>query len=145
MVSACAVALTPQSRKRKRLPTQGRRSRIPLQHYGRSLTNGSGVPRWRANATVGWRGDRYSAQARARYLSAGVYNNQLVLTNGNIPSYVYWDLGGKARFALAGDNEVEVYADISNLFDKKSPLGAVGSPYYDVVGRYFTLGARMRF
>lgn len=109
------------------------------------LTNGSGVPRWRANATVGWRGDRYSAQARARYLSAGVYNNQLVLTNGNIGSYTYWDVGGKARFPLSGDNEFEVYADISNLFDKKSPLGAVGSPYYDVVGRYFTLGARLRF
>ncbi|MEN5208711.1 TonB-dependent receptor [Stenotrophomonas terrae] len=109
------------------------------------LTGGSGVPRWRANATFGWRGDRFGAQTRARYTSPGVYNNQLVLTNGNIPSYVYWDLGGKARFALAGDNEVEVYADISNLFDKKSPLGAVGSPYYDVVGRYFTLGARMRF
>lgn len=53
--------------------------------------------------------------------------------------------GWQGAFALAGDNEVEVYADISNLFDKKSPLGAVGSPYYDVVGRYFTLGARMRF
>jgi len=69
----------------------------------------------------------------------------LVLTNGSIGSYVYWDLGGKARFGLSGDNELEIYADISNLFDKKSPLGAVGSPYYDVVGRYFTFGARMRF
>ncbi len=109
------------------------------------LTGGAGVPRWRANASVAWRGDRYAAHARARYISAGVYNNQLALTNGNIGAYTYWDVGGKARFPVFGDNELEVYADISNLFDKKSPLGAVGSPYYDVVGRYFTLGARLRF
>ncbi|MCL7714739.1 TonB-dependent receptor domain-containing protein [Stenotrophomonas mori] len=109
------------------------------------LTGGAGVPRWRGNASFGWRGDRYAAHARARYISPGVYNNQLVLTNGNIGSYMYWDVGGKARIPLSGDNELEIYADISNLFDKKSPLGAVGSPYYDVVGRYYTLGARMRF
>jgi hypothetical protein len=109
------------------------------------LTGGSGVPRWRGNATFGWRGDRYSAQARARYLSAGVYNNQLQLTNGDIGSYVYWDVGGRMRLPMSAAREFEIYADISNLFDRKSPLGAVGSPYYDVVGRYYTLGARMRF
>lgn len=82
---------------------------------------------------------------RGRYISSGVYNNQLKLTNGNIDNYLYWDVGMKARWVSAKDNELEIYADISNLLDKKSPLGAVGSPYYDVVGRYFTLGARMRF
>ncbi len=109
------------------------------------LTGGSGVPRWRGNATFGWRGDRYSAQTRARYISPGVYNNQLRLTNNSIGTYVYWDVGGRVRLPLSSGREFEVYADISNLFDKKSPFGAVGSPYYDVVGRYYTLGARLRF
>ncbi|MGN0858705.1 MAG: TonB-dependent receptor plug domain-containing protein [Stenotrophomonas sp.] len=109
------------------------------------LTGGAGVPRWRANGTIGWRGDRFGGHVRGRYISSGVYNNQLKLTNGSIDNYLYWDVGMKARWVTGKDNELELYADISNLFDKKSPLGAVGSPYYDVVGRYFTLGARMRF
>lgn len=109
------------------------------------LTGGSGVPRWRTNAAFGWRGDNYGLNARARYISSGVYNNQLLLTNGDIESYLYWDIGGSARFQLGESSEVEVYADVRNLFDKKAPLGANASPYYDVVGRYFTFGARMRF
>ena len=42
-------------------------------------------------------------------------------------------------------NAIELYANATNLFDKKPPVSSLYSPYYDVIGRYVTVGARMRF
>ncbi len=48
------------------------------------------------------------------------------------------------RYSPVG-SDVEVYANVSNLFDKDPPISSLFSPYYDVVGRFFTVGARINF
>jgi outer membrane receptor protein involved in Fe transport len=51
----------------------------------------------------------------------------------------------RAKLPEFNGYNVELYANATNLFDKEPPIGSLYSPYYDVIGRYVTLGARMRF
>lgn len=106
---------------------------------------GLGVPKWRANASIGYQDEALSGLVRVRYLSPGEYNITQDIVNGHIPAYAYVDLQLQAKVASGGFGELDVYANASNLFDKAPPVGSLYSPYYDVVGRYVTVGARVRF
>lgn len=104
---------------------------------------GLGVPKWRAVSSLGFDSDRFSANLRARYLSAGYYDRNQNIINGAIGSYIYYDVGASAR---VGDGKhVELYATVNNVADKKAPIGSAFSPYYDVMGRYYTAGVRLNF
>ncbi len=104
---------------------------------------GLGVPKWRAVSSVAFDSDRFSANARARYISAGEYNRNQNIVNNAIGNYVYFDLGGSYRFGSS--NQVELYANISNVANKLPPIASTFSPYYDVMGRYYTTGVRVKF
>ena len=83
------------------------------------------------------------AALRARYLSAGDYDRNQNIVNNRIGSYVYYDVGGAYR--LGGEGRVELYASANNVFNKKAPIAATFSPYYDVMGAYYTAGVRVKF
>lgn len=106
---------------------------------------GLGVPKWRVNGSVGYEDKVYSATVRARYISPGEYNITQDITNNHIKAYTYFDLQLATRIPVTHGPSLEVYANASNLFDKDPPVGSLYSPYYDVVGRYITVGARVRF
>lgn len=106
---------------------------------------GLGVPELRVNASLGWQGEVFGANLRARYISEGVYNSTVKIVNNDIDAFTYVDLGLTADLAHYGADGVELYANATNLFDKSPPDGSLFSPYYDVVGRYVTVGARYRF
>lgn len=106
---------------------------------------GLGVPELRLNGSAGWKGEVFSANLRARYISDGNYNSTIKIVNNHIGSYTYFDLGVTADLSRYGADGVEVYANATNLFDRDPPPGALFSPYYDVLGRYVTVGARVRF
>ncbi len=103
-----------------------------------------GVPRWRVNASIGYDSEHFAALVRARHISAGNYNSTVRLLNNHIPAYTYVDLLARARVAT-GSQTMEVYANVTNLFDRQAPGGSLYSPFYDVVGRYFTVGAKLGF
>lgn len=104
---------------------------------------GLGVPRWRATTSVGYEAGRWGANVRARFISAGQYNATQNISNDDIGSYAYFDLGG--HMFLGDGKAVELYANISNLGNRKAPNGSLYSPYYDVIGRYYTAGVRLNF
>jgi outer membrane receptor protein involved in Fe transport len=106
---------------------------------------GLGVPEWRVNASIAYQDETFGALLRARYLSAGNYNSTVNLVNNHIPAYTYFDLQLNARIPVSSGPQLELYANATNLFDKDPPVSALYSPYYDVVGRYITVGARVRF
>ncbi len=106
---------------------------------------GLGVPEFRVVSSVDYSGRIFSGNLRARYLSPGNYNNTVDIVNGHIKAYTYFDLGVQAKLPQYRGHDVELYANATNLFDKDPPIGSLYSPYYDVIGRYVTLGARMRF
>jgi outer membrane receptor protein involved in Fe transport len=105
-----------------------------------------GVPKVSANGALFFETRDFVANIRARFLSAGQYNTTQAIENGRIPAYTYFDLG--LRWTVTrreGESQAEIFANVNNLFDKDPPPGSTTSPYYDVVGRYFTVGARLRF
>lgn len=104
---------------------------------------GLGVPKWRAVSSIAFDSDAFSVNARARYLSAGDYDRNQNIVNNRIGSYVYYDVGGAYR--LGGEGRVELYASANNVFNKKAPIAATFSPYYDVMGAYYTAGVRVKF
>ena len=106
---------------------------------------GLGVPDFRLNANLGWKGEVFGVDLRARYLSQGLYNRTVKISNNDIPAYTYVDLGLTADLDHYGARGVELHANATNLFDKAPPNGSLYSPYYDVIGRYVTVGARYRF
>ncbi|NIJ35830.1 outer membrane receptor protein involved in Fe transport [Sphingopyxis panaciterrae] len=106
----------------------------------------NGVPRIRANASISYASDGFSGTVRARYISSGFWNSTLpALTNNRIPAYTYVDLQLSQKIPVSEGKDFELYGSISNLFDKAPPLSSGFSPYYDVVGRYMSVGARLEF
>lgn len=104
---------------------------------------GLGVPKWRATSSVAFNSDAFSANVRARYLSAGQYDRNQAIVNNGIGSFVYYDIGASTRFGA--DRNVELYAAVNNVTNKLAPIASTFSPYYDVMGRYYTAGVRVKF
>ncbi|WP_308238031.1 TonB-dependent receptor domain-containing protein [Phenylobacterium sp. J426] len=119
---------------------------ISVIEYVRSqgYSFGLGVPKLRVMASADWKGDVFGGFARARYISKGKYNSTINIVNNKIDAYTYFDVGLNARLSV-DDHNVELYGAVTNLFDKDPPPGSLYSPYYDVIGRYFTVGARVAF
>ncbi|TYC92937.1 TonB-dependent receptor domain-containing protein [Novosphingobium sp. BW1] len=107
-------------------------------------TFGDGVPKWRVNATAGYESEGVSGLIRARYISPGEFNSSLDITNNHIGAYTYFD--GQLSFNVKNDSgpDMELYINASNLFNKKPPYGSLYSPYYDVIGRFVSVGARVK-
>jgi iron complex outermembrane receptor protein len=106
---------------------------------------GLGVPALRATGSISYDGPRFGGYLRGRYISAGNTDNTVKNVNGQIPAYAYVDLGATAKVEMPGGTKAELYIDVSNLFDKDPPKASNFSPYYDVIGTYFSAGARIRF
>jgi iron complex outermembrane recepter protein len=99
-----------------------------------------GVPEWRINGSISYEDEDFDAQLRARYISPGNYNSTVRLLNNHIPAYTYVDLFARAHI-VAGPRKIEIHGGVTNLLDKQAPNGSLYPPFYDVVGRYFSLGA----
>jgi outer membrane receptor protein involved in Fe transport len=117
-----------------------------INFLGSQGTIGSlGVPKAQVNSAITYDDQHLQLTLRNRYISAGVSNVTLALQNNHIPAYMYFDLGASYKFKVLDDKEVEVFGNINNLFDKSPPVSSAFSPYYDIIGRYFVVGARARF
>jgi len=103
---------------------------------------GLGIPKWRAISSLAFDSARFSANVRARYISAGRYDRNQNIINGAIGSYVYYDIGGSVKFS---DGAVELYTTVHNLTNKQAPIASTFSPTYDVLGRYTSVGVRVNF
>ena len=123
-----------------------------------------GVPKWAGNAQINYSSDTWQMGVQARYVGAGVFST--IYTEGagaantvndnHVPAYVYVSLNAGYRFDLGGGRNVELFGIVNNLFDTAPPFipsGAAGGTnetstnagFYDVVGRFFRVGARFHF
>ncbi len=122
------------------------------------LTEGAGfaggnaaflTPKWRANTALVYESDSMGADLRVRWIDKAKFAPETVLANigGNdIDSRAYVDVGLRGYVPFNdGESRLTVYGSIQNLFDRQPPIGAVASPYYDLIGRYFTVGASVRY
>ncbi len=111
-----------------------------LETVGNVGDGSQGVPRWRANGSIAYEGETVAVDARVRYVSGGLYDRSLDISNNRIAARAYLDLG--ARFMVG---PLTFYGTVNNVFDRDPPLTTYGQIHYDQIGRYFSAGARLRF
>ncbi|HWL46967.1 MAG TPA: TonB-dependent receptor [Sphingomonadaceae bacterium] len=131
---------------------------------GSPVSSVSGVPSWQVNSYLTYQGDRFSAQAQLRFISAGVRDVTLIgphqdgysttlrnsTNNNRIPAYYYVNINAQYAFIKDGDRKVELFGAISNLFDKDPPVapssfGPTNNVIYDVIGRTYRVGVRFAY
>lgn len=118
----------------------------------------TGVPKWLGNVSATYNSNRFSTTLQARYIGAVKINPTLIgpgeagysptlsnsVSDNRNSAFVY--LNWSIQYdIMAGDHRtVQLYAVVNNLLDKDPPY--TGASYlYDVVGRYFKVGARLNF
>lgn len=122
------------------------------------------LPEWLLRANVSWTHGPLALTLQARYIDSGVldatrldpsdpgYSPTLInSTNDNhVASATYVNLFGNYDFSLTGDTSVQLFASVSNLFDKEPPFAPelqypTNPTYFDQIGRTWRAGLRVRF
>jgi iron complex outermembrane receptor protein len=118
----------------------------------------NGNPRWRGIFSVTYRDDVFGANLRVRHTDGGKYNkfadglrvtpggafvpgHSALLTNNDIASRTYVDLG----FNFRVNRNFEFTANATNLFDRDAPISPQASAHYDIMGTYYTAGVKLTF
>ncbi|WP_129791314.1 TonB-dependent receptor domain-containing protein [Sphingosinicella sp. CPCC 101087] len=102
----------------------------------------NGLPKWRANFSAAYQTDSITVDARIRYVGGGQFNDELNIVNGDIGARTYVDLGAEFRVM----DRFTFFGRVRNVFDVNPPLiTTTYNAHYDVVGRFFTVGARVNF
>lgn len=112
-------------------------------------TGNSGSPRWRANASESYSHGPLTFYLEQRFIGAGHYTNFYTVSDNDIGARLY--LNGTVS-ANIGD-QLQLFATINNILDTNPPRNPenflepaqANAVLYDVVGRMFTLGARVNF
>ncbi|RJF94217.1 TonB-dependent receptor plug domain-containing protein [Sphingomonas cavernae] len=99
------------------------------------------TPKWRGTGSITYQSEDVNVDMRMRYVGGGNYNSLQPIVNNRINSRTYFDLG--AQFNIA--ERFTLTATVNNLFDRDPPPIAYSSAIYDVMGRYFQVGAKVRF
>jgi hypothetical protein len=133
----------------------------PISHYaGVSVvtSNPQGFPRWRGNLTLDYTyggfgvtlGEQYIGKMRLDIPGGAT---PVMFVNPNVKSVFYTDM--TVRFDVpAYSGKFEWFATVNNMFNKRPPIipgtvPGVNPPtnisVYDIVGRAFTAGVRVKF
>jgi outer membrane receptor protein involved in Fe transport len=115
---------------------------------GTNSAQTSSLPKTKHSTTFGYQQGATEIALNWQYLAAMTDRSKLSNPASTVvgsKAYSKFDLTGRYQF----NNNLEVRAAISNLFDKTPPFAASGSfvdpAVYDIVGRAFTVGARFKF
>ena len=120
------------------------------------------LPKWKATANVNYRRGPFRSFLQLRYIGKGVYDtqngigpNNWIVADNSIGSVTYVD----ARLSYEmpfGENSIELFGNVTNLFDREPPIAAIYDPatarptqynssLYDIIGRRFAIGVNVRF
>jgi outer membrane receptor protein involved in Fe transport len=119
---------------------------------GGVLLPGLDGPRWVWDGNAHYTLGQLGLNAHVRYISSGVLDvtaTPQTLNINDVASRAYLNLA--ADYVLSPDFGVQIYGGVNNVFNTAPPRSltnqsiGVSSSYYDVVGRYFYVGARVSF
>jgi len=99
------------------------------------------TPKWRGTGSITYQSDDVNLDLRVRYVGGGKFNHLQAIVNNDVKSRTYVDLG--AQFNVG--EQFTLSATVNNLFDRAPPYVTYTSAIYDVIGRYFQVGAKVRF
>jgi iron complex outermembrane receptor protein len=100
------------------------------------------MPKWRGTFSATYQNEFYTLDTRLRYAGGGKFNSAQKIINNDINARIYVDVGAEFR----PTSQFSVFFRVNNLLDRDPPLILTTyNAFYDVVGRYFTAGARVKF
>lgn len=122
-----------------------------------------GVPNYTIDGTIAWSNGPFTITSQNRYIPAGGFNVAFIgpddarysitdsrsVNNNRVPGRYYMNLAASYRIALRGNQELELFGAINNLFDNSPPplpsfnLGT-NQVLFDPIGRAFKIGARVK-
>ena len=125
----------------------------------------SGLPRYIINSYLTYSADPFSAQLQVRHISGGRYNTELIgpdeegydpllansINDNRIGAWTYVNVNASYQLWTDGERNAELFGVINNLFDKDPPVdapssfGPTNNVLYDVVGRSYKVGVRVRY
>jgi outer membrane receptor protein involved in Fe transport len=118
-----------------------------IDYAGDILTYG--IPKWGWDLGVGYRIFDTAVDVDLNRIGAGKYSIASASTIQNNDVDGAWYVGlGVEQTVKSSRGELTIYARAENLFDKKPPLffpTANAGGNYDRIGRFFKVGARMKF
>lgn len=106
-------------------------------------------PKWKANTSVGYSVGPFAITGRWRYIDKMIHQDRVVspaATTPGVPSYSYFD----ADFAFVVNERFQFTGGVTNIGDKGPPF-VTGQPLttdsatYDIIGRSFFVGAKVKF
>ena len=146
----------------KFISTAGLPGTVPHESAGE---NGGNIPHWKVLATQSYAADRWSASVTERYISDGTQNTQFVvctpgscpLSTSNNPTINSNGLRGQFLLDLGGtfnlNDNWTLYGKIDNVTNVDPTMiysnapnnaNAVNPSLYDVVGRMYRVGVRLK-
>lgn len=116
-----------------------------------------GVPKLRLTGFIGYTNSDFSIDLQQRWRSSLKWDatRSLVFDIPDVPSVAYTDV--TFTFFPGQDKDKQIFFSVQNLFDKNPPpyltAGTSGTPAFsfpatsgdDIIGRYLTVGAKMKF
>jgi outer membrane receptor protein involved in Fe transport len=126
---------------------------------------GGGVPHWMANLSADWKtSGGFGLFVQERYIGPGALDKTLPATTldpaaNHVASVFYTDLTLSRQFGTPNEHHLNAQAffTISNLFNRAPPMapaayfvfgasnGGTNASLFDIVGRQYTAGIRLRF
>lgn len=119
----------------------------------------TGMPDWTVTGNINWQMDAFRLGLHGTYISSGIYDALFIgpedagysvalpnsVDSNRVNSSFLVDLSVAYRVTP----EVEIYGVIDNLFDRNPPMaasaqGGTNQVFFDPIGRYFKVGARVR-
>jgi len=130
-------------------------SGLTTSYVGDLATDYSGQPRWKTNFDLTYESGPLKVGGFVRYIGSGKFrsfyvdNVDLPADQNHVDGIAYVDLSASYK----ATNYLEVYGKIDNLFDSDPPIlpnsiiqpTVANSQMFDKIGRYFVIGARLRF
>ena len=126
--------------------------------YAGTNADTTAVPSWKSIFTAAWNRGPFTSTATIRYIGSGRITNVLPLIgNGDVPAVTYLDLSLAYKFTLPQAAQAEAYFVVQNAFDKDPPVAPPSTAslnlistgtngyIYDILGRQFRGGIRLRF
>lgn len=132
---------------------------------GSGVSQPSGLPDYTINAFLTYQGGPFSGQIQVRHISGGVYDATRVgpgqdgynplsptsINDNSVSSVTYVNLNAQFTVWERGEQQIQLFGVVNNLFDKDPPndipssFGPTNNVLYDVVGRYYRAGVRFSF
>jgi hypothetical protein len=127
------------------------------------------APKWRGNFNLSYLygnltttlGAQYTGGAKVdlewtddpadpRYYTPDGQFTNATIDNNNVKPYVNMSLNASYNLKVANMQQFQIFGSIQNLMDKDPPfvsggVGGTAGTYFDVYGRAYRLGVRLRF